>query len=543
MKIARIFIAALLALPVESSAAPETPRQQLAGHWTGGFRIDGNWVAVNLRVTAPGVGSGSTADILFPSYGGGENVLNVAVDRLEATRDGLHFEIPVRNERAVFDGRHKDATISGNFVLGKEKGTFGLTRWGFVPVDEIEPYYGAYRVSPDRVISILRGWGHPRTLNYVDYKTGQVGTLWPSSQTEFYSGVGLSVSHPVAVRVSFERDEEGNVRGLTWKPDGKAIVKARRIAWKEERVTVRNGTIALGGTLILPSGKSRHPVVIVTPGDYGTNRHQLRLWAHHYASRGIGALIFDARGGGESTGPVSSSSFSDLANDVLAFVQLLKTRDDIHPGRIGLFGFSNSAWTVSLAASRSKDVSFLILQSLVGVPPWEADLYRAETQLRIDGFPESVVERGADFVRLKFEVARTGEGWDRLQSIAQQSAGERWLPYTNLSASFERLRHVYETSMSYDPVPALEKLKIPVLAIWGEHDTYLPVEKSIAAFRQAMATAGNRHSVVKVYPRSNHSLLISDSGSPSTGGTETNFAAGFWEMKSRWLLSLDPGRP
>jgi dienelactone hydrolase len=458
------------------------------------------------------------------------------VDRLRETPDGLHFEVPARTQRVVFDGRRKDGTISGDFVYGKTKGQFGLTPWAYVPVDALEKYYGAYRVSPDRVISILRGWGHPRTLNYVDYKTGQVGTLWPSSESAFYSGAGLNVSYPVALRVAFDRDTTGKVDGLSWQAGNEAKVTARRLEFREARITCKNGDVTLGGTLILPPAKGRHPVVVVTPGDYGTHRNQLRLWAHHYVSRGIAALVFDSRGAGESTGPVNSSSFSDLANDVLAWVQTLKAHAEIDPARIGLFGFSNSAFTVSLAASRSRDVSFLILQSLVGVLPWKQESYRAEAQLRVDGFPEGTVKQGAAFMLLKYEVARTGQGWEQIQKIMAEARGDSWLAYTNPPATLERLRQVYELTMTYDPVPALEKLKIPVLAVWGAKDTYLPVPETIKVFERAMAEAGNRDYVVKLYPGGNHSMLVSETGSPSTGGKERSFVAGLWELKADWLL-------
>ena len=105
-----------------------------------------------------------------------------------------------------------------------------------------------------------------------------------------------------------------------------------------------------------------------------------------------------------------------------------------------------------------------------------------------------------------------------------------------MSRSLERLRQVYESTMTYDPVPALEKLNIPILAFWGGKDTYLPVPETIVNFKQAMAKAGNKNYVVRIYPNGNHSLLESDSGSPSTGGKEKNFPAGFWKMKIDWLL-------
>jgi len=538
----------LLVLPHVCSAEPP-----LDGTWTGGFLLKGNWVAVNLRFTSPGDTLGDNGDILFPSYGGAENVLNVPLENIKKVPTALHFEIPVRTGRVLFDGAvtpQNEKEISGTFVYGHVTGTFGVTRWAYTPVDSLEQYYGAYRVHPDHVISIMRGWGHARTLNYVDYKTGQVGTLWPAPQGIFYSGHGLSVSYPITLKVTFEEGAAGHVTGLSWKswsPNRTTPAHTReteitkmgadRLDFREERITCQNGDVTIGGTLILPEGTGGHPVIIVTPGDYGTNRNQLRLWAHNYVSHGIAAFVFDSRGAGESTGEVGGNSFSDLANDVLACVQALKARGDIEPGGIGLFGFSNSAWTASLAASRSPDVAFLILQSLSAVTPaWKQEVFRAETQLRVDGFSESVVKQGADFMRMKFEVARTGEGWDRLQAIMQDPANQRWIPYTNPPSSLERTRLNYKNAMTYDPVPALQALGIPVLALWGDKDTFVPAPQSISIFKQAMAKAGNKDYVAKLYPNCSHSLLVTKTGSPSTGGTESNFLPGMWDLEATWVL-------
>jgi pimeloyl-ACP methyl ester carboxylesterase len=170
------------------------------------------------------------------------------------------------------------------------------------------------------------------------------------------------------------------------------------------------------------------------------------------------------------------------------------------------------------------------------VPPWKQESFRAETQLRADNFPESTVKQGADFMRLKFEAARTGTGWEQIQKIINQAASERWLAYTNPPRSLERLQQSWPRLWSYDPGPALEKLKIPVLAYWGDKDTYVPAHESIAIFKQAMAKAGNKNYVVKVYPNGSHSLLKTDSGGPSTEAKEINFMPGFWTMQIDWLL-------
>ena len=55
-------------------------------------------------------------------------------------------------------------------------------------------------------------------------------------------------------------------------------------------------------------------------------------------------LIYDKRGVGESTGDWRTATFSDLAEDALGAVELLKEHQQIDPSRIGLFGLSQGGW-------------------------------------------------------------------------------------------------------------------------------------------------------------------------------------------------------
>jgi pimeloyl-ACP methyl ester carboxylesterase len=529
-----LFVIALILLPLWQPIAA----QSLLGSWTGGFWLDGNWVAVDVRFMRENENTIGVADVVFPSYANSVAARNAQLTRLSSEASKLEFDISFGDEKIVFRGRELGETIFGRVEYAAASGDFGLTRVVYPNPQTLEKYYGIYRVSPDRFISIFRGLENPGTLGYLDYGTGQIGMLWRSAvaKNEFFSGGGRRVSFPVALRVSFGEKAAGEIKSLSWQPVGdKTNLTARKVEVREERLIFKNGNVTLGGTLISPAARERHPVVIVTPGDFGSNRNSLRLFAHNFVSRGIAALVFDSRGAGESTGTINSSSFPDLADDVLAIVGALKTRKDIDPKKIGLFGFSNSAWTVALAASQSKDVSFLILQSFIGVEPWKQDIYRALTQLRADNFPESTLAEAADFMQLKFEVARTGEGWEKLQAIMEKSRGERWLSYTNMSRSPERLRQIYQTSMTYDPLPALENIKIPVLAYWGENDGYVPVTESVTVFERAMTKTGNKDYTVIIYPRGRHDLVEGDK-SPSTGARFQNFPAGFWKMHTDWLL-------
>lgn len=511
--------------------------QSLAGNWAGGFRLDGNWVAVNFHLQPEKEIFGGDADVVFPSNSRNASVRGANLKIVKSDDAKFVFEIPLNDEKIVFRGHIQDEEISGKFEFQTATGDFGFSRVVYPAPENLEKYYGIYRVSPDRFVSVYRAGNDPRTLLYTDYQTGRIGTLWASASKddEFFSGDGREINFPVALKVSFRKDASGKIKSVLWQPANEREITAPKVLLREEKVFFKSGDVTLGGTLILPAAKSRFPVVVVTPGDFGSNRNQLRMFAHNFVSRGIAALIFDSRGAFESTGTVNSTSFSDLANDVLAAVQLLKNRADINPQAIGLFGFSNSAWTVSLAASRSNDVAFLITQSLLGVEPWKADVYRALTQLRVDDYPETTLKQAADFMKLKFDAARTGEGWNELQAIMQNPENQNWLAYTNRPRSLDRLRQIYEISMSYNPVPDFEKLKTPVLAFWGENDIYHPVEESVAIFRRSMEKAGNKDYTIKVFPKARHDLVEGETGSPGIAARLKNFPAGFWKMQTDWI--------
>jgi len=98
------------------------------------------------------------------------------------------------------------------------------------------------------------------------------------------------------------------------------------------------------------------------------------------------------------------------------------------------------------------------------------------------------------------------------------------------------LQRFWQTSETYNPVPALEKIKIPILAYWGENETYIPAQESINVFKQAMTKAGNKDFTIKLIPNGRHDLIEGDTGSPSAGARMKKFPAGFWKMQIDWLL-------
>ena len=81
--------------------------------------------------------------------------------------------------------------------------------------------------------------------------------------------------------------------------------------------------------------------------------------------------------------------------------------------------------------------------------------------------------------------------------------------------------------MIVDPAEFLVRIHVPVLAIFGENDTLVPVEKSIVAYKKYLGEAGNQAFTYKVFANADHGIRI--------GG---RFADGYFDLMVNWLRNL-----
>jgi alpha-beta hydrolase superfamily lysophospholipase len=254
-----------------------------------------------------------------------------------------------------------------------------------------------------------------------------------------------------------------------------------------------------------------------------------------FARNGIAVLIHDKRGTGSSTGNWARATFDDLAEDALAGVKLLKGRPEINPAQIGLQGTSLGGWVAPLAASRSSDVAFVIVESAPALTPLEHEKLRVRSQLRADGFAPQVVMQALAFMDQKFEVARTGKGWDRLQVSMTRNAQSGWISYVNAPSSLESLQWHWDNVLSYDPLPALEKLTCPVLVLYGELDTIVPADENKKRMEAVLKRSGTRDTTIKVFERANHGFFEAITGGRREAAGLKGLVPGYLDSRVAWL--------
>jgi dienelactone hydrolase len=312
----------------------------------------------------------------------------------------------------------------------------------------------------------------------------------------------------------------------------------------EEEVRFGNGDVTLAGTLYLPAGSRSHPAVVIFHGSGPQTRDS--FMGHWFAEQGIACLTYDKRGAGESTGDFQRVAFQALVDDGLAAISFLKTRAGIDPHRIGVWGLSQGGWLGPLAASRSKDVAFVIAVSGPGVSPGEQMIFYYANQLRDRGLTELQVAEASDLRRQVWHYLSTGEGYAAADKTLHRAESQPWFtaiqeqqdglfhrtPVSGiLKDSSLRERLWFKAEVNYDPRIALRKLTVPVLFVFGDKDQLVPVQTSIDIIRRTLTESGHRDFTIKTFPGADHGIRLE-----SFDG-RGQFAPGYLQTMSDWAHS------
>jgi uncharacterized protein len=323
---------------------------------------------------------------------------------------------------------------------------------------------------------------------------------------------------------------EGNAKGVF----SVERAEAKPRPFQEEAVSFRNADVTLSGTLLIPLSKGPHAAVVFLHGSGAEGRYASRFLAEQLANAGIAALIYDKRGVGKSTGDWQRSDFADLAEDALAGIRSLQQRQEIDPKKIGVYGHSQGGMIAPLVASRSRDVAFVISTAGDGVPVYEAEVYSITNQVRSRGiFSGNDLSDATEFIKLRVNVARTGEGWDQLDTAVEKSRSAGWFRMVGVPPRDDWTWAFYRRIYDYNPIDYWTKVSVPVLVIYGEKDVISPVSQSISNIDRALSRAGNHDYTILILPRASHAFFVEPEDQQPFEWSR--LAPGFPELLTAWV--------
>ena len=533
-RLAMIGVAALLfgGFCVPSFAAQDS----IEGDWVGGSNLFENPVFVHVRFTPNAAGIGGLTNIQL------WKVSNRPLSVVKVETSQVHFEFPsTTGIPFVADGTLKDGVIQGTMRRGDKQGAFHLIRVAKVNRKLYDAYVGAYEFPDPKQAGVrklhLITYGALGHLRWVNLETGQTTGLFPISDNKFFfAGSVVGQASPDVATWSFERGGKGEVISavrIKGQPDQ---LSPRTNIYKQEQISLRNGDVTLAATLLAPGTEGKHPAVVYIPGsggDYTSRDSSLFREYHQLISNGIAVLIYDKRGTGGSSGDWQRSSFESLAADALAGVAFLKTRKDINPKQIGVWGFSQGATIAPFAASVSKDVAFVIMMSGGGIAAAEAEKGQQLAAMRARKLSDDEIREALAFMQLQFDAVRSPAGWEKFQAAIPRARNTRWFQHTWGGLPKDHwLWGWWGFIINHDPALVLEKVKVPVLAMWGSGDSLTvpeSIREMVAKTEQSLKKGGNKDVTTKIFPGAEHDLTVKGSG-------EQVPAPGFHATLTSWLL-------
>jgi dipeptidyl aminopeptidase/acylaminoacyl peptidase len=131
--------------------------------------------------------------------------------------------------------------------------------------------------------------------------------------------------------------------------------------YEDVSFTSADGIVLKGWLVKPPHPHTPSPAIIICHG-IGANRSDFTELAAALSRRGHFVLLFDFRAHGESSGGRSSLGYHEQ-KDVIAALDFLRTRSEINPGHIGIYGFSLGGSTAILAAARTGAFKAVITDS------------------------------------------------------------------------------------------------------------------------------------------------------------------------------------
>jgi uncharacterized protein len=257
-------------------------------------------------------------------------------------------------------------------------------------------------------------------------------------------------------------------------------------------------------------------------------------WPGRFADQGAVVLTHDKPGCGGSPGDWLTQSFTDRAHESLAALRVLRQHPAVSGRPVGLLGFSQGGWVSLLAATLDADlVDFVICLSGPGVSPAEQERDRIARELRARGTTEEDVAEALAWIDERSRRLLAGE--DVAEVLADQArlSVRGW--YAGATEYFDNPMALgfLARNLDFDPVPVLQQVSCPVLALFGADDTLVPIPESVIAYSTHLrALSGSGHGIA-VFPGADHGLFTADPD-PEVPRTE-QLAPGFLPMVAGFL--------
>lgn len=300
--------------------------------------------------------------------------------------------------------------------------------------------------------------------------------------------------------LSFDADGRMNTIRLMPVP---AVSTAQPVVYNKEKMLERDVTVGadgfkLPGTLTLPVGKKKVPLVILVHGSGPNDRDEtvgpnkpFRDLAWGLAERGIATVRYEKRTKAYGAACVPEGREMDYdtesVDDAVAITTWVKTLPEIDADSVYVLGHSLGATLAPRMAERADGVAGIILVAALARP-----------------FEDAIVEQVSYISSLRDS---SGSAKKQIEEIKKQADNTKKLGTSEFDDKIPLLlgvpRSYWEFANAYKPVEVAVKLTLPMLILQGERDYQVTME-DFGLWRLGLLR--NKNAFFKSYPKLNHML-------------------------------------
>lgn len=409
----------------------------------------------------------------------------------------------------------------GQNLNGRYEGA--VTRDGSVQLVNFDFYYES---------GIQKGTYEIPEIGYFDVPIDKIELKHDTLHIKFYYGNFFC----------FLSEGKDEITGISekWNPKIRLHIKkthTREKPYIKEEIVFNNGDVKLSGMLYQPKNRIEQSViyVILVHGAGAQDRFSPYYISLGYslAKNGFGVLLYDKRGTGLSSGNFESSSLEDLADDAITALNYLKNRKDIKKSEIGFLGTSQGGWISSIAANKSKDCDFLILNVGPSVSVFEQDINRVEYSMKSDGWEQSPIDSAVLYTELYFKYVRDKSPKTRreLDIFLKEIENKGWIDYLNKPNEDD---FKWWRNNNFDPEIKLKNLNCRTLSLFGEYDPLVPPEENENLMREYLTLAGIKFDI-KIIPETLHDMKTFQ----GLNGDNWSWPEVYWEWRKQPHSFLD----
>lgn len=329
----------------------------------------------------------------------------------------------------------------------------------------------------------------------------------------------------------------------------------------ETGLIISNGEIQIGGTLTLPAGDVKAPLLIMSSGSGAQNRDSevfgFKIFsdmAQRLAEEGIPSFRYDDRGVGESTGNFGNATLENLASDVETIMSYFQNDAKNKFQRFALLGHSQGGVVAGKVAAENVAVDQLILMGSTAPSLSEILRYQVEFAYAASPVEESLVEKEInareDLMKAiafnnDIEAAKVGynQAYSELLNALPDSQ-KNSIPDINamVNNQTDQLAQIYSSPqvkslLFYVPTDVLEKINVPTLVLFGGKDTQVTITQNQAKTRKALEISGTEFEI-KIFDDANHLFQKANTGLANEyPQLDKKFVDGFLDYIIKWMTT------